>query len=157
MKTWNFELEDLLAGLLWNPEEEDPGLAWDWDDPLPFRIGVGPAECDNATLVDIPRETPRRYVVDTHQLQRWMAERPVVIFDVRTAGEYAAGHIPEARHTEPEVVAEAVAQQPPETLAVLVCRSGRRSGELVQKLAGLGGCRIYHLQGGMLVWTGSVV
>ncbi len=158
MTTWNARLEWLLAGLLFTPDDSDPLLAWDWGDSQPFAVAVGHAECDNGTLVDTQREMPvAGRAVDPDQLQVWLHTGTVAVLDLRTPEEYAAAHIPHARQVAADNIAEALATLPDQTPVVLVCRSGRRSQAAAHAWQDVDDWKIYHLQGGMLTWNGTLV
>ena len=86
------------------------------------------------------------------------AARPeVATVDVRTAGEYAAGHLPWAANVDwqgPDFIRQMEAAYPKGTPLALYCRSGRRSAEAAEALA-KAGYTVYNLQGGYLAWTGA--
>ncbi len=79
--------------------------------------------------------------------------KPLTLVDVRTAEEYAQGHIPgailipneEIHDTRPEKLADL------NTTIILYCRSGRRSLEAAEKLAALGYTDVRDL-GGINDW-----
>lgn len=81
-----------------------------------------------------------------------------IIVDVRRQDEYDAGHIPGAIL----IPNESINSDSPEALPdygqiiLLYCRSGRRSKEAAQKLAGMGYTNIYEF-GGIIDWTGEIV
>lgn len=81
-----------------------------------------------------------------------------VVVDVRRADEYDAGHIPGAIL----IPNESIGCDSPEALpdydqVILVyCRSGNRSKQAAQKLAGMGYTNVYEF-GGILTWTGDIV
>jgi rhodanese-related sulfurtransferase len=88
-------------------------------------------------------------------------EKPTVI-DVRTAGEYAAGHLPGAINIDVEApgFADSVSQLPKDESYFVYCRSGNRSGVATEQMAQLGFTDLYDLQGGITDWQatgGSVV
>ena len=157
MTSWNAHLEGLLAGTLLTADAADPSLAWDWGDSQPFTLAVGTAECDNGTLVDTHREiaTTARTVDATH-LQEWIQVHRVAVLDLRSPEEYAEAHIPQARLASAEHLAEALATLQDVTTVVLVCRSGRRSGDLAHQWQHAEGWEIYHLTGGMATWNGPL-
>ena len=88
-------------------------------------------------------------------------EKPTVI-DVRTAGEYAAGHLPGAINIDVEApgFADSVSQLPKDESYFVYCRSGNRSGVATEQMVQLGFTDLYDLQGGITDWQatgGSVV
>ena len=86
------------------------------------------------------------------------AARPeVATVDVRTAGEYAAGHLPWAANVDwqgPDFMRQMEAAYPKGTPLALYCRSGRRSKEAAQKLCGMEYTNITEI-GGILDWQGE--
>ena len=81
-----------------------------------------------------------------------------VVIDVRRQDEYDAGHIPDAIL----IPNESIECDSPEALPdydqiiLIYCRSGNRSKQAAQKLAGMGYTNIYEF-GGINDWTGDVV
>ena len=85
-------------------------------------------------------------------------ETDYVILDVRTAEEYAEGHIPNAVNLDHEdVPSQAEAMFPDKDALILVyCRSGRRSADAGEVLTALGYKRVADF-GGILLWPYEVV
>ncbi|MDO4633344.1 MAG: rhodanese-like domain-containing protein [Eubacteriales bacterium] len=79
-----------------------------------------------------------------------------IILDVRTAEEYADGHIPGAVNLPNESITDTVLEELPDTDAEIYvyCRSGRRSLEAAEKLAAAGYTHIIEI-GGIQDWTGE--
>ena len=81
-----------------------------------------------------------------------------VVVDVRRRDEYDAGHIPGAIL----IPNESIGCDSPEALPdydqiiLIYCRSGNRSKQAAQKLAGMGYKNIYEF-GGINKWTGDIV
>lgn len=78
----------------------------------------------------------------------------VVILDVRTPEEFAAGHVPGAKNIPHDQLGNRLAE-----LAgaknkdiVVYCRSGRRSELAVNTLSAQGFERLLHLDGDMIKW-----
>ena len=84
-------------------------------------------------------------------------ESGYIILDVRTAAEYAEGHIPNAINYANEDIGESAEEILPdkEQLILVYCRSGRRSKEASQKLVDLGYSNVYEF-GGIIDWTGKI-
>ncbi|MFD2230304.1 rhodanese-like domain-containing protein [Alkalimarinus sediminis] len=82
---------------------------------------------------------------------------PMLILDVRTPEEYAAGHVPNAvniPHTEIKQQASLIAQAASEGKQIVVyCRSGRRAGYAERVLQSSGIKALQHLEGDMNAWT----
>ena len=85
-------------------------------------------------------------------------EENYVILDVRTAQEFASGHIPGAVLLPNETIGtEDIPLLPDKDQLILVyCRSGNRSKQAAEKLAQLGYTNIVEF-GGINSWTGEIV
>ena len=76
-----------------------------------------------------------------------------LILDVRSAEEFAEGHVPGALNVPHSRIASHLAtlgsiQQP----VLVYCRSGRRAGIALETLTDLGFKQLYHLDGDMQAW-----
>jgi rhodanese-related sulfurtransferase len=84
-------------------------------------------------------------------------EPDVIVLDVRTAAEFAAGHVPGARnvsHDElPARLGELAALR--DQQVVLYCRSGRRTQIAEDVLRKAGFTRLLHLEGDWLAWEAA--
>lgn len=91
-----------------------------------------------------------------------LIENPdVVVLDVRTASEYAEGHLVGALHIDQgqsDFMEKAKAALPKDKRVAVYCRSGRRSANAAGKLAAEG-YQCVNLKGGILAWkeAGKVV
>ena len=97
--------------------------------------------------------------VASDEAQRMMAENTnYIILDVRTAGEYAGGHIPHAINVPNESITTAQPKELPDKdqMIFVYCRSGARSQQAAQKLAAMGYTNIIEM-GGIQDWHGEVV
>lgn len=78
----------------------------------------------------------------------------VVILDVRTPEEFAAGHVPGAKNIPhdqlPNRLAELAGAKDKDI--VVYCRSGRRSEMAINTLSSQGFERLLHLDGDMIKW-----
>ena len=75
--------------------------------------------------------------------------------DVREPDEYAAGHVSGARLIPLGTLSQHLADLPSDRDIVVVCRSGRRSGEAVRALQQAGFDKAVNLAGGMLAWRAA--
>ncbi|MDG6097840.1 rhodanese-like domain-containing protein [Alteromonas sp. ZYF713] len=76
-----------------------------------------------------------------------------LILDVRSAEEFAEGHVPGALNVPHSEIASHLAALGSIQKPVLVyCRSGRRAGIALEKLTNLGFEQLYHLDGDMQAW-----
>ena len=85
------------------------------------------------------------------------APEDLVVLDVRTAEEYAEGHIDGAVQLDfysPDF-AEQLAQLDPTVPYVVYCRSGNRSGQTVPIMEELGFTSVADVDGGIVAWQNS--
>jgi len=86
-----------------------------------------------------------------------IATQDVVVLDVRTPGEFAAGHIANAINIDAEsgnFATEIQSLDKTKTYAVY-CQSGRRSGIATKTMADSGFMNLYNMMGGIIDWTNS--
>ena len=105
-----------------------------------------------------PSPSPYIYTIDVQTAQARIAQDAVLILDVRTQGEFASGHIPNAIHIPYHVLATyAQGAFPDMQQPILVyCQSGRRSLIAADTLQALGYYFIYNLSGGIQQWDGTL-
>jgi len=86
-------------------------------------------------------------------LERQAKKDPsLFVLDVRTAKEFAEGHVPGAVNVPYDQVASRLAQIPKDKDVVLYCRSGRRAGLAAGVLEANGYKELKQLQGDMEAW-----
>ena len=151
--------EEFFTGLLLTGTEDDPGLAYDWGESRPFALAVGEAECDNGTLREIARESATQdettgAAVIPRELEQWLEAGRAVVVDVRTAEEFASGHIPSAQWIPSDRLEVGGVDR--DQVVVLVCQSGGRSREALKIWQGHGVHRACYLKGGMEAWSGPI-
>jgi rhodanese-related sulfurtransferase len=83
------------------------------------------------------------------------AEPGVMIIDVRTPEEFAAGHLAGAVNADVESTdfAGLISALDPEGDYAVYCRSGNRSRAAVEAMTGLGYANTVGLEGGITAWT----
>jgi len=93
--------------------------------------------------------------ITQEQLLELQASRDpeLLVLDVRSPEEYAAGHVPGAVNVPYDQVAQRLAEIPKDKDVVLYCRSGRRTGIAAEVLESNGYTRLQHLQGDMEAWV----
>ena len=98
-----------------------------------------------------------RQITMEEAVEMMASESGYIILDVRTADEYAEGHIPGAVNVANEVIGTSEIPELPDKdqLILVYCRSGRRSKEAASKLAALGYTNIVEF-GGILDWKGDI-
>jgi len=117
---------------------------------------AGAAEPPAATAASVaaaPAAVPP--IAPPELAKRLEAKDPdLVILDVRTPEEFAAGHVPGARNVPHDQVTARLADLSPlrGKQVVLYCRSGRRSALAADALRQAGFSRLLHLQGDYLAW-----
>lgn len=91
---------------------------------------------------------------DVQGFAELIADSSVVILDVRTASEFAEGHIPGAiliDQGQSDFVEKAKAALPTDKTIAIYCRSGRRSANAAGKLGDIG-YKCVNLKGGIIAW-----
>lgn len=81
----------------------------------------------------------------------------VTLVDVRTAEEYAEGHIPDALNIDvlqDDFTQKATARLPKDRRVAVYCRSGKRSHKAAALLV-KAGYKVVNLKGGWLEWTAN--
>jgi rhodanese-related sulfurtransferase len=76
------------------------------------------------------------------------------LLDVREDDEWTAGHAPGARHIPLGQLGARAAEVPQDELVYVICRSGGRSAQAAQALAGAG-WRTVNVAGGMQDWAAA--
>jgi glyoxylase-like metal-dependent hydrolase (beta-lactamase superfamily II)/rhodanese-related sulfurtransferase len=103
-----------------------------------------------------PAELVRGARVDREALaKRLAAPSPPQVVDVRTNGEWNAGHIEGALHLVLDDLSKSLAKVPKERELVLVCKSGYRSSIAASLLRAAGFERVTDLAGGMDAWNAA--
>ena len=91
---------------------------------------------------------------DVQGFAELVADTNVVVLDVRTAAEFAEGHIQRAiliDQGQSDFVEKAKATLPTGRTIAVYCRSGRRSANAAGRLADLG-YKCVNLKGGIIAW-----
>lgn len=85
------------------------------------------------------------------------ADRSLVVLDVRTPEEFAAGHVPGAINIPHTELAARVAELEGarDSDIVIYCRTGKRAAEALGVLEKSGFKRLLHLEGDYTRWTGD--
>lgn len=94
-------------------------------------------------------------ITQAELLERLEQKDPaLVVLDVRTADEFAAGHVPGARNVSHDLLASRIGELAGarDKQIVLYCRSGRRTLLAEDVLRKAGFKNIAHLEGDYLAW-----
>lgn len=84
-----------------------------------------------------------------------LRDQPHALVDVRTAGEWASGHAPNALHIPLAELSGRQREIPEAQPVVVVCASGNRSAVAATTLARRGFKPVYNFSGGMSAWQGA--
>lgn len=105
-------------------------------------------------LFGTTNQTDEIKVLEPSEYKSHIEGKKVQLVDVRTSGEYNAGHIKNAKNIDfygPHFLTqfEKLDKDKP---VYIYCRSGMRSAQASKKLVGLGFNEIYDLKGGYSNW-----
>lgn len=91
------------------------------------------------------------------EFAKTISDKSVVILDVRTAGEFAEGHIAGAINIDVEGMQfdSEMGKLDKRLTYAVYCHSGRRSGIATEKMSLASFPHLYNLTGGILDWTAS--
>lgn len=94
--------------------------------------------------------------VDVSTLRDALASpSPPLLVDVRSAGEFAGGHVPGAVNLPLSGFAQRVAEVAAGRELWLICRSGSRSASAASAAAAAGVKSVVDVQGGTMAWRAS--
>jgi rhodanese-related sulfurtransferase len=103
-------------------------------------------------------DPPVRTDISAAQLQEMIDDgAPIILIDVRSAGEYAGGHIAGAINVPLGTVQQWASTQSRLDRIVCICWSGGRSRAAADDLVELGFRDVYNLLGGVSNWPGDLV
>jgi rhodanese-related sulfurtransferase len=90
----------------------------------------------------------------TQEFASKVAEPGIIVLDVRTAGEFAEGHLENAINIDVEggQFDAGIAQLDKTKTYAVYCRSGRRSGAAVEKMSSAGFTSLFNLKVGIIDW-----
>lgn len=102
------------------------------------------------------QETAHYKILVADQYEQAITDQNVQIIDVRTADEFADGHVKGAKNINIqnknfELIANDLDKEKP---VYIYCRSGMRSAKAGKALEEMGFKEIYDLKGGILAWKG---
>ena len=93
--------------------------------------------------------------VGTTEATRLMNQPGSLVLDVREDAEYAAGHLPRARHIPLGQLSGRIDEiaKFKEKPVIVTCRSGARSGSACRALRKAGFTQVFNLKGGIGAWS----
>jgi rhodanese-related sulfurtransferase len=96
----------------------------------------------------------RSGTLSTLQATQLINQKDAVVLDIRDQGEYAAGHILNAKSIPAKVFEDRKAELEKLKSAPIIvsCDTGQRAGTAAQKLRDMGFAEVYVLQGGLNAW-----
>ncbi len=92
--------------------------------------------------------------VGTLEATRIMNQGPALVLDVREDAEFAAGHLPRARHIPVRQLSgrlDEIAKFKDKPV-IVTCRSGARAGAACRLLKRSGFSKVMRLKGGLAAW-----
>lgn len=92
--------------------------------------------------------------IDVNTAQQTLQQSQVKLLDVRTAEEYAQGHIPGAQNIDflGSNFSEEIKKLDPQQHYVVYCASGNRSQKATQQMSDLGFTQVQNVLGGFQAW-----
>jgi phage shock protein E len=83
------------------------------------------------------------------------SKKDLQLVDVRTPGEYEAGHLAQAKLIPLQELETRMGEIDKSKPVLLYCRSGHRSGQALKLLAGKGFADAKHMEGGINAWQAA--
>lgn len=109
------------------------------------------------TALAWPAQADETATIEPQSLVERLAwgDQALVVLDVRTAAEYAEGHVPGAQNIPHTELAARIAELEDARArdVVVYCRSGSRSAQALAVLEAAGFKRLFHLQGDYTRWA----
>jgi rhodanese-related sulfurtransferase len=107
----------------------------------------------NIRVKKLPPPAPFK-TIDVKAFESLRGKPDVVVLDVRTAREFAEGHVPGAVNMDVSAAgfAEKAGKLDREKTYLVMCRAGGRSLTACQKMAPLNFSKLYNLEGGFMAW-----
>ncbi|MFY0599164.1 MAG: rhodanese-like domain-containing protein [Cyclobacteriaceae bacterium] len=110
-------------------------------------------------LVSCSNQPQKNEIIILNEAQELakLVSEDVQIVDVRTASEYAAGHIANAQliTLQDEKFLKKMESLDKEQPLIVYCEVGGRSSRAIDKISNLGFKQIYNYKGGMQNWRGE--
>lgn len=126
---------------------------------LLFFVSKAFASGTSETSTDVGKKKAPYRKISAQEAKKMMdSGQSLIVLDVRTPGEFAAGHIKGAINIANETIGNERPSLLPEIDATILvyCRSGARSAQASKKLLALGYTEVYDF-GGIINWPYEVV
>ena len=96
-------------------------------------------------------------LLNASKFQQEITKAGVVVLDVRTPDEYAAGHIIQAVNIDVEATdfASKIVSLDKNVVYAVYCHSGRRSAIAIEKLKAAGFTSLFELKDGIAAWQAA--
>jgi rhodanese-related sulfurtransferase len=94
--------------------------------------------------------------VDSAKVEQLLKDGNVHVVDVRTAGEFEAGHLTGAENVPVDQVGSVASSWDKSKPLLVYCATGARSSSAVSQLQSMGFATIYHLSQGLVSWQGAL-
>lgn len=124
-----------------------------------FAADPAPASPSAPAAAPAPPAPASLPTVSQAELRAHLAKKDsdLVVLDVRTPEEFAAGHVPGARNVSHDQIAARLAELSglKDRQVVLYCRSGRRSALAGDVLQRAGFSKLLHLEGDWQGWEAA--
>ena len=117
-------------------------------------LGCGEAS-DNEAMAAAEEPLIVQEISTEEAMQAWR-QKTAVFIDVRTPEEYKAGHVPGSVLIPLAELEQRLPEIPRESLVLLICRSGNRSGQANLILQQHGYCNTRSVSGGLNAWRGAI-
>jgi len=85
-------------------------------------------------------------------ISRQQSDSNFLLLDVRSAEEFAKGHIEGAKNISHSEIVKRINELPKDIDLIIYCRSGKRAGIAAKLLTKYGFEKLYHLDGDMNGW-----
>ena len=104
-----------------------------------------------------PALAPRGKRATPLQLTQMINRGKTVVVDVRSADEFAAGHLRDAKHIPLADLANRIGEldKSKSRTVVVVCQTGARADKAARQLQAAGFEDVYALEGGQAVWVAA--
>ena len=124
---------------------------------MPLSLLICLMACPASLSAEEPKKKEAFQNVGVEEFEQKMAEKDVVILDVRTPEEYAAGHLKGAVLIDflAKDFEQKIQSLDKDKTYLVHCKSGRRSAGACNKLGAQKIGKLYNLEGGFEAWKSA--